>query len=690
MADVNIPGVIVNTNDKSAVTRANISTNFCMIGAFERGSDDTPFLIGGGEAQFQKVCGIVDNALNKQAYVSAIQMLKFAQGIWMINVTKNALFGGMTIESGGADPFDTGFGSFAYNFYPSYLAEATSGTGTGPYTLTIASGERPIKKGSVVVHYLVSAVPKTAIDDGAGGISNSDISAGTVDYVSGAISITFTSITPDAVPTVDHVRDLSEAFALFANSKKSWSSNFGIEIFDHTKFVNELVAIGDGSTLTFSFNLKNKPVKPKSVNITVTIGGSVFTKTDAGDGTFATDSNFDTTGNTVNYTSGAVALKFKSGKAPDSGTNILFSYSLRDGFFEIWEFQKLTDGSTSLINKWTVSRDPLAVDQNGQSAYIEDVINNNSTNFKVINNSLYTGDVPEVTSIAYCAGGVDGVLPTDTEKSAAISIINNNQQIDFSTFVGCGVGNVGPSLVASDLIPMLINKNAVGIFDLTCPSDVTLLVNDLDDKHLVWYAQNDYINYNGKPYLIPMSATDAAQFAQSISNTGQFYLPPNGITRGTLNVTKMDRYFTDPEIEILQAKRVNVVRFFKSYGNVIFSNLTGQKKLSATTYRNSVLTLNDMIKTFNDSLLVVDFDVINSDTFRRLRTTISDYLDRLAKFDGTIEPNYTLNIETLNNAATKDAKKIYAELIFVFQSLAEQVIFTLTYTSNQLYLEISK
>ncbi len=688
-ANPNIPGVIVYENDQSTITRANVSTNFAMIGAFERGSDDTPFLVSGGEAQFLKLCGSVNNAVDKIAFVSAIQMLRYAQGIWMINVTKNAKFGGISVREDGASSFVSGKTAFTYAFgiaATQTLPLSLTGTLVGPFTGTLTNTR--VQPGSVAITFTdASLVVHTGVDNGLGNFTDAKILTGTVNYETGAVSLTFTE-NCTLVEVTAYKTD--EAFAIFANSKKAWSNNYGVKIIDANRYT-ELISTGTGSQSSFSIAaLNNLPIKKKSAILTFVSGGVTVNVTDDGAGNF-TNATYLTGTNTINYVTGAITLTFvtvPAPKVPDAGTNISIAYTLDDGFFYIQEYQKLSDGTTSLITSWLVSQDPYAVDPNtGKSAYIEDVINDVSLNFKVINNTAYLGQIPQVTTIVYCGGGDNGITPTSVEKAAALTLISNNQQIDFSTFVGCGTQNIG-SANYTDVINLCNAKGAVGILDLTAPTDVSVLAQDVSEKKLVWYAQSAYQTYNGKSYLVPMSAMDAANFAQSIALTGQYYMPPNGINRGSLQVTKMDRYYTDPEIEILQNKKVNVVKYFKTYGNVIFSNMTSQKKLSATSYRNSVLTLNDMIKTFNESLLVVDFDVINSSTFRRLRTTIETYLDRLAKYDGTIEPDYTLNIETLNNAATKDEKKIYAELIFVFQSLAEQVIFTLTYTSNQLYLEI--
>lgn len=90
---------------------------------------------------------------------------------------------------------------------------ATTGTTTGPYTGTATL--LPLKPNNVSVY--VDGV-QVGVDDGNGAIVGPDITAGTVNYATGAVSVTFSS-TPAAAPTVgarysseatpDNIRSLS-------------------------------------------------------------------------------------------------------------------------------------------------------------------------------------------------------------------------------------------------------------------------------------------------------------------------------------------------------------------------------------------------------------------------------------------------------------------------------------------------
>jgi len=59
----------------------------------------------------------------------------------------------------------------------------------------------PVKTSSYVVHYTISSVVYTGVDDGSGNITGTNISSGTINYNTGAVSLTF-SLAPDNGSTI--------------------------------------------------------------------------------------------------------------------------------------------------------------------------------------------------------------------------------------------------------------------------------------------------------------------------------------------------------------------------------------------------------------------------------------------------------------------------------------------------------
>lgn len=89
------------------------------------------------------------------------------------------------------------------------IAAALSGSGSGPYTATLST---PVGLGRIVLTYDFASTEYTAYDNGAGLVEGTNISSGTINYETGAISITFTAA-PDAAPEVDY---------LYGNPGQDW------------------------------------------------------------------------------------------------------------------------------------------------------------------------------------------------------------------------------------------------------------------------------------------------------------------------------------------------------------------------------------------------------------------------------------------------------------------------------------
>jgi hypothetical protein len=80
--------------------------------------------------------------------------------------------------------------------------------------------QTPIQKKSIKLHYVISGIEYTALDDGLGNISGLKVNSGTIDYTTGAISVSFSEST-DATEDVyvdysfnSFCKDNAEEFAL--------------------------------------------------------------------------------------------------------------------------------------------------------------------------------------------------------------------------------------------------------------------------------------------------------------------------------------------------------------------------------------------------------------------------------------------------------------------------------------------
>jgi Major capsid protein Gp23 len=129
-------------------------------------------------------------------------------------------------------------------YYASEVTGQTIGTGDGTaVTFAGSMGRVPIRKGSVQVTTVVGGNASVATDDSAGGISGPDVTTGTVDYTTGAVSVTFSAaVTNLAIVLVNHLWD-SEANGEGINEIEFDMSVFPIEAKIHPlKFKYSVVA----------------------------------------------------------------------------------------------------------------------------------------------------------------------------------------------------------------------------------------------------------------------------------------------------------------------------------------------------------------------------------------------------------------------------------------------------------------
>jgi len=160
--------------------------------------------------------------------------------------------------------------------------------GAGPWapgvTYTGTLSNTPVVRNTVVITAIAFGVPVTATDDGLGGLTGGFISAGSINYDTGAYSLTIGLPPPDAVP-------ITAAY------------NYGNWKFSGT-------------------SLSEPPVDPSSVTFSATVGGSSKTATDDGLGVLSGDSG--NISGTITYSTGAWTLEYMT--PPDSSTNIAATY----------------------------------------------------------------------------------------------------------------------------------------------------------------------------------------------------------------------------------------------------------------------------------------------------------------------------------------------------------------------------
>lgn len=243
------------------------------------------------------------------------------------------------------------YGFALYDSFPDGIGIYHLGTGDG--TTTAFSGTLPYlpvgKKSLQILHTLAGSVISDGVDDGVGNITGTNIAAGsTINYSTGAIVLNFTTA-PDNATGI--------------------RVNFGVR-----------VAVGDGATLTFNFNLNSiiagLPTGKRSLFIKNTATNQFSPTTFDAPGVMGVTGNLTNlldgvTSGTITYATGAVTITFAV--APPAA-------AADQDIWARWEFPASSEPIKGIPYFWTSDSSQLTlVFNNTMMAYID------SANFKLTN-----------------------------------------------------------------------------------------------------------------------------------------------------------------------------------------------------------------------------------------------------------------------------------------------------------------
>lgn len=200
------------------------------------------------------------------------------------------------------------------------------------------------------------------------------------------------------------------------------------------------------------------------------------------------------------------------------------------------------------------------------------------------------------------------------------------------------------------------------------------------------YTPQVFVGYEGMTYLLPVSSLVAYNYAKYCVKNGQKYLPPAGLERGSLNIVKLSKYYGDTEVLMLHDVEVNPVRYFRSSGNVLFSDFTFQKYLSATSFINSVLVINDVVKDLKEQLLAMNFSVIDGQLYAQLYSMLDSYMKSMTVKDGAID-KYVIELGDIEEA--KITREVKVKIVFSIQGIATRITVDLVYTNNNVISSIA-
>jgi hypothetical protein len=228
MPNIN-PGVYASIEDNSDILVLNNSLIMGIVGEFEKGPDDKPMLIN--SKTFNQYFGNIENAPNKQSYISVIEVLKKSQGIQLINVSNTSKYAGAVVTSSAVTAFSTGVTTKdSFNFNP-VITDEVLGSGDGS-TANFSGTLVKYPVNSVTnIKYTIGSQLYTATISALGVITGTHITSGSVNLSTGVWNIIFdTPVDNSQNMTITYSWISDYLFTVIARSKKSWGNNIGIKI----------------------------------------------------------------------------------------------------------------------------------------------------------------------------------------------------------------------------------------------------------------------------------------------------------------------------------------------------------------------------------------------------------------------------------------------------------------------------
>lgn len=288
----------------------------------------------------------------------------------------------------------------------SYEDQIAVGNGGASYSGTLLVF--PITAGSLVITVTTSAGPETFNDNGVGVLTGTLGDSGTINYTTGAWTITliggrtiaagvnfFATYSPGPGRPIMGLKtwtnEINDSQLLVAlDTDRASVFNVTSNSFDPIAAVDQQIWLGDGTTTTPAPIFTNWIAVAPSTNIfvprTVTLTDGTTTVTDNGAGTFPAAGNFGA-GNTVNYSTGVIQLNFVA--APSATTEIIMTADLEGDYFtgnntnffnsQNWlGFLFLTNNKDPITlyngQNNTLSRPPFSITAADQAAFVNDIL----------------------------------------------------------------------------------------------------------------------------------------------------------------------------------------------------------------------------------------------------------------------------------------------------------------------------
>lgn len=169
-----------------------------------------------------------------------------------------------------------------------------------------------------------------------------------------------------------------------------------------------------------------------------------------------------------------------------------------------------------------------------------------------------------------------------------------------------------------------------------------------------------YDKYNDKFVFLPNSILGASLFAR-VDNIANPWEAPAGINRGTLSVLDQRKIWTFDEIGKLYDRNINVPKFIRGTGHVMWGQKTAQLKASALdriNVRRNLLYIENNIET---ALLPFVFENNTAKTRLRVFSLVDEFLAGVQAGGGLTAYQVVVD-ETNNTPAVIDANRLNVDI----------------------------
>lgn len=342
------------------------------------------------------------------------------------------------------------------------------------------------------------------------------------------------------------------------------------------------------------------------------------------------------------------------------------------------------------LESWTCSLNPSHLDGDGNSLYIETVLEGSYYIRALVNDAVEENQLPvSITKGVALAGGSDGSPVTDAAMIKALKKFANKDEIKITLLI-----DGGWATPAYQTEMLKLAKDRMDCFAIF--STPTSAENSADYKNAIVNYRKNQLNANSSyaalitPHLQVFDyfnnrniwASPDGYLAGALVDAERNYeiwYPVLGYRRGVLDVTDVRRTFEKGDMDYLYNNGINPIRKVSGKGIVIWGQKTLQSAASALDRINVRMMLIKIEPAIEEYLENYIGELNTAETRNEVASIIEDYLKDIQARKGISE--YKVICDTTNNTAEVIAANelivwTYVLPVYAVEYITNKVIIT--------------